>query len=288
MKGTMILGIDIGGSHITAALVEQSKKQINVDSYRRLRVNSKGSADDILNVWSSVINDIFSSYGIIEKKIGVAMPGPFDYDNGISFIKGLDKYDGLYGLNVKELLAKRLHISPANILMMNDAACFLLGEVYFGAAKGYNDVIGITLGTGTGSAFHHNGVTKDANLGPSPFKSSIADDYFSTRWFVKRYHEVSSIDVKNVKELAEFYDTDNKVKALFSEFTDNLADFLEEFILREKPQVVVLGGNIAQCSNLFLTDLIQYLKVRGINIPIVKAQLGEEAAILGAVCLFDE
>jgi glucokinase len=105
---------------------------------------------------------------------------------------------------------------------------------------------------------------------------------------VKRYHEVSSIDVKNVKELSVFYDTDNKVKALFSEFTDNLADFLEEFIFREKPQVVVLGGNIAKCSNLFLTDLIQHLKVRGINIPIVKAQLGEEAAILGAVSLFDE
>jgi glucokinase len=288
MKDTMILGIDIGGSHITAALVEESKRQINVDSIRRLRVNSNGSADEILNVWSSVVNDIFNSYDIIEKRIGIAMPGPFDYDNGISQIKGLDKYDTLYGLNVKELLAKIIYMPTTNILMMNDAACFLRGEVYYGAAKGFDDAIGITLGTGTGSAFHHNGITTDANLGPSPFKSSIADDYFSTRWFVKRYKEVSSIHVNNVKELAEFYATDNKVKVLFSEFTDNLSDFLEVFIHKEKPQVVVLGGNIVQCSNLFLADLMNNLKVRGINTAIVTAKLGEEAAILGAVSLFNK
>lgn len=121
------------------------------------------------------------------------MPGPFDYENGISLITKLDKYEALYKLNVKELLSEKLSIPKPSILMMNDAACFLRGEVYYGAAKGHTDVIGITLGTGTGSAFHHNGITVDANLGPSPFMNSIADEYFSTRWFVKRYIEENGI-----------------------------------------------------------------------------------------------
>jgi glucokinase len=288
MNNKMILGIDIGGSHITAALVDDNSRQIYADSYMRLRVNSKADADEILNVWSTLISKIFNKYKISNKRIGIAMPGPFDYEKGISYIKGLDKYNALYKLNIKALLANKLGISPTNILMMNDAACFLLGEVEGGAAKGYEDVIGITLGTGTGTAIHHKGITQDANLGPSPFKNSITDDYFSTRWFVKRYKEITSIEVNNVKELTELYDTDARVRALFAEFTENLTDFLEAFILREKPKMVVLGGNIAQCSNLFLTDLTGNLKIRGINLSIVTAQLGEDAAILGAASLFND
>ncbi|HNC13901.1 MAG TPA: ROK family protein, partial [Cyclobacteriaceae bacterium] len=233
------------------------------------------------------IEDTFQAHPVANKRIGIAMPGPFDYANGISLIKGLDKYEALYKLNVKQILSQRLSISPNAILMMNDAACFLRGEVYYGAAKGYQDVIGITLGTGTGSAMHHHGVTHDANLGPAPFMDSIADEYFSTRWFVKRYQEVSGQSVKDVKALADLYPSDANVKEIFKEFVKNLAVFLEGFVNAEKPQVIVMGGNIAQCSSLFLNDLTAQLAARNITIPIVRAELGEEAAILGAASLFE-
>ena len=68
--------------------------------------------------------------------------------------------------------------------MMNDASCFLKGEVFGGAAKGYNHVIGITLGTGLGSATFKNGVVYDGDLYYTPFKESTAEDYLSTRWFI--------------------------------------------------------------------------------------------------------
>jgi glucokinase len=50
--------------------------------------------------------------------------------------------------------------------------------------------------------------------------------------------------------------------------------------------IIVMGGNIAQCSELFLTDLRRNLKTLGITTPVVKAKLGEDAAILGAAGLF--
>lgn len=287
MKDSVVLGIDIGGSHLTAALVDEATRKFVPDSYLRVRVNSKGTAEEILGIWTKAIEDTFQAYPVANKRIGIAMPGPFDYANGISLIKGLDKYEALYKLNVKQILSQRLSISPASILMMNDAACFLRGEVYYGAARGYQDVIGITLGTGTGSAMHHNGVTHDANLGPAPFMDSIADEYFSTRWFVKRYRELTGTTVKDVKALTDLYQTDANVKTIFAEFVKNLVVFLEGFVKAEKPQVIVMGGNIAQCSDLFLSDLTAQLAARAITVPIVRAELGEEAAILGAASLFE-
>lgn len=287
MKDSVVLGIDIGGSHLTAALVDEATRKFVPDSYLRVRVNSKGTAEEILGIWTKAIEDTFQAYPVANKRIGIAMPGPFDYANGISLIKGLDKYEALYKLNVKQILSQRLSISPASILMMNDAACFLRGEVYYGAARGYQDVIGITLGTGTGSAMHHNGVTHDANLGPAPFMDSIADEYFSTRWFVKRYRELTGTTVKDVKALTDLYQTDANVKTIFAEFVKNLVVFLEGFVKAEKPHVIVMGGNIAQCSDLFLSDLTAQLAAKAITVPIVRAELGEEAAILGAASLFE-
>lgn len=287
MKDSFVLGIDIGGSHLTGALVNEATRKFVPDSYTRIRVNSQGTAEEILNSWVSAIQDIYKNHPVKNKRIGIAMPGPFDYEKGISLIKGLDKYEALYKLNVKELLSKKLDIPVASILMMNDAACFLRGEVYYGAAKGYTDVIGITLGTGTGSAIHHNGITEDANLGPSPFMESIADEYFSTRWFVKRYIEKTGYAVKDVKAMTELYASEKHVQDIFSEFVKNLVVFLEGFVKTEKPQIIVMGGNIAQSASLFLTDLVSQLTAKGIKIPIVNAQLGEEAAILGAASLFE-
>lgn len=287
MKDAIVLGIDIGGSHLTAALVDEATRKFVPDSYLRVRVNSKGTAEEILDIWTKAIDDTFQAHPVKSKRIGIAMPGPFDYANGISLIRGLDKYEALYKLNVKEILSKRLSIPETSILMMNDAACFLRGEVYYGAARGYQDVIGITLGTGTGSAMHHHGVTHDANLGPAPFMDSIADEYFSTRWFVKRYSELTGTVVKDVKALADLHESDEQVKNIFKEFVKNLVVFLEGFVNAEKPQVIVMGGNIAQCSSLFLDDLTAQLAARNVTVPIVRAELGEEAAILGAASLFE-
>lgn len=287
MKDAIVLGIDIGGSHLTAALVDEATRKFVPDSYLRVRVNSKGTAEEILDIWTKAIDDTFQAHPVKSKRIGIAMPGPFDYANGISLIRGLDKYEALYKLNVKEILSKRLSIPETSILMMNDAACFLRGEVYYGAARGYQDVIGITLGTGTGSAMHHHGITHDANLGPAPFMDSIADEYFSTRWFVKRYNELTGNTVKDVKTLADLHGSDEQVKNIFQEFVKNLVVFLEGFVRAEKPQVIVMGGNIAQCSSLFMEDLTAQLAARNITVPIVRAELGEEAAILGAASLFE-
>lgn len=288
MDNTVVLGADIGGSHITVALVDLQSRSVIENSHVRAHVNSHGTADEIITAWSEAIQNAVSKHEW-GSKIGIAMPNPVDYETGISYIKGIDKYDALYGLNIKELLARRLNLTAAQIRMKNDAGCFLQGETFGGAAKGVKNAIGLTIGTGIGTARCHQGVAEDADLWHSPFKDSMVEDYISSRWFVKRYAELSGSTVKNVKELSALHATDKHAQAVFNEFCENLAEFLTSFVKRDNPEVIVIGGNIANASALFFDRVEELLRVQSINVPIRKAALGEEAAIIGAAsCWYDK
>lgn len=282
MDQEIVLGIDIGGSHITAAPVSLQTRAVVKGIPVRSHVDARGTADGIIDAWAGVIDDCFRQHNMTAKRIGIAMPGPFDYEQGISLMKNQDKYDALYGLNVKELLADRLGITPGQIRFMNDAGCFLQGEVFGGAARGHSDVIGITLGTGLGSARYHNGLAQDADLWCMPFEGGIAEDFLCTRWFVKRYEELSGNQVANVKELAGYLNGHGPATQVFEEFGHNLALFLESFIRMDQPEVIVVGGNIANAAERFFPVIQTYLQEKDIHIGLCQASLGETAAIIGA------
>ncbi|MGO4292579.1 ROK family protein [Chitinophaga sp. RAB17] len=286
MENSTALGIDIGGSHITAALVDLGTRTIIEGSWNRTRIDSQGAAADIIASWSAVISEVFTKAPAGIKHIGIGMPGPFDYEQGISLMKGQHKYDALYKLHVKDLLADKLGIQPEQIRFINDAGCFLQGEVFSGAGKNYQRVIGLTLGTGLGSAVYRDGVANDANRWCSPFKDGIAEDYLSTRWFVKRYQEVSGETVPDVKALIARIAVDDSIPELFNEFAHNLATFLIDFVQAEQPEAIVIGGNIANAADLFFPLLITTLQQHQINIPVVTASLGEAAALIGAASLW--
>ncbi|MRG43897.1 ROK family protein [Chitinophaga sp. SYP-B3965] len=265
-----VLGVDIGGSHITTALIDLQSRSLVPGTYHRERVNGKGTAAEIISSWSAVMQQSMQG----THKVGIAMPGPFDYAAGISLIQGLDKYDALYGLPVKALLAEALGIQPEDIIMNNDAACFLQGELFNGAAKGQRNVLGLTLGTGFGSAVATEGHAEDASFWCRPFLASRAEDYFSTRWFITRYEALSGMKEENVKNIAALADTSAAAAAVFREFSANLLMFLQT--ITPQPSMIVLGGNISHAHALFLKSL----QLEGTQ--IVLSELGEKAALLGA------
>jgi glucokinase len=215
------------------------------------------------------------------------MPGPFDYENGISLIKDQDKFKSLYLINIKEELAKRLQIEPSNIKFINDAAAFMQGEVFNGAAKGYTNALGLTLGTGLGSAVSVSGVAKDAALWDSKFLGGIAEDYLSTRWFVNKYFSLTGKELAGVKELAAIAEEDPYAKQIFNEFGRALGHFLADIIKEKNAEVVVLGGNISQAFNLFAPHLISNLKAFHLDTEIKLTGLNEHAALIGAASCWD-
>lgn len=283
-KKHFVAGIDIGGSHITAGLVNMQTRKVENNVIRN-RINSKADAEEILSGWCNAIRQLWAANQINSTKIGFAMPGPFDYENGICLIKGFDKYESLYELNIREILAERLQVSGNDIGFRNDAEAFLDGEIFCGAGQGYNNVIGITLGTGMGSALSHNGKTKDAELSVLPYKNEKIEEYVSTRAIIRFYKDLTGTQMNDVKSIAALYGTDAAAVEVFKTFSWHLAWFLEYFIKREQPQVLVIGGNITQSWNFFMDEVISELTVAIPTLPvIVKAALGEDAALIGGAC----
>ncbi|MCF3108115.1 ROK family protein [Niabella sp. CC-SYL272] len=284
MKNERIrLGADIGGSHITAALVDVKTERILAGSCIRAKVDSKAPAGVIIGSWAGALKKAMAQAVLPVESLGIAMPGPFDYTAGISLMNGNDKYESLYGLNIKELLADATGIPVLHIHISNDAGCFLKGEVLAGAMKHCKRAVGITLGTGLGTSRYKNGEATDADLWQMPFMNGIAEDYISTRWFLKRFRERTGQTVANVEELATLYDSNAEVGLVFEEFAAHLASFLYGFVTADNPEVIILGGNIARAGRYFMPGVLADLKNRDIDIPVHMATLGEDALILGAV-----
>lgn len=278
----IVLGADIGGSHITTALINLQTKSVLKETMHRLHVDSKADAASIIGTWATAMQHSLANMPAEGMRIGIAMPGPFDYDKGTCLMKGNDKYASLYGMNVKHILADALFMDASNIHIANDAACFIKGESVAGDAAKYTKLIGVTLGTGLGTSFLHAAHVEDCNLWCMPFKDGIAEDYTSTRWFVKRCKELSGNDVKGVREMVETQDNE-MVVAIFNEFADHLAVPLSLFAQMKHPQAVVLGGNLMHNSKYFMHALQQKVNNLYGNLPLLPAVLGEDAIMIGAV-----
>jgi glucokinase len=280
-----ILGADIGGSHITAAIIDSREHKIINDTIIRMPVDPSAASAVILDNWADAITQVLHKAADVKPGyLAFAMPGPFNYQEGISLIKGLHKYDLLYGINVKTFLSEQLNLPLHRIGFVNDAQAFLEGEIRVNGYSKSKKTLGVTLGTGLGTAISYNGVTNDMNFAMLPFLNGIAEEYLSTRWFVKRYNQLSDQPVSNVKEMI-MRGQQTITDMVFDEFTHNFSLFLTSVINKEGVEVVVIGGNIAKAEDKFLNALTNNLNKDGVltrPCNLLIANLGELSAMIGA------
>jgi len=298
MNRNIAIGTDIGGSHITCAAVDLVSGKILRNTITEREVDNQAQADTILAIWAEAVKGAMSK--VPQKKIkgiGFAMPGPFDYVKGISYIKGVTKYENLYGINVAEAMARMLGVHKSFLIrFMNDASSFAVGEAWAGSAINANRSLSITLGTGFGSAFISNripivdgpNVPRLGCIYHLPYKDGIADDYFSTRWFIGRYKKATGKVVKGVRELAELATSDKLVTDLFTEFGDNLGKFLAPWLKKFDAEILVVGGNISHAWKLFGDIFEKSLKKEGCNCTVALSKLKEDAALLGSAYLLND
>ncbi|MFN8241011.1 MAG: ROK family protein, partial [Bacteroidales bacterium] len=249
MNQNIAIGADVGGSHISCAAVDLSSGKVLKNTLSEREVNNKGQAMEILTTWVSCVKESISRLPAPDiKGIGFAMPGPFDYVKGISYIKGVAKYENLYGFNIGDAVLSMINAPhEIDIRFMNDASSFAVGEAWAGKGAGYNKMMCITLGTGFGSAFIEDKVpVVDGPLVPRigcvyhlPYKDGIADDYFSTRWFTGAYKAITGKELKGVKELALLADSEKAVMDLFTSFGDDLGGFLAPWLKKFGAEILV-------------------------------------------------
>lgn len=286
------IGVDIGGSHITSCMFEHTDKVLLKNSLVSNKVNTRASKNEIIRDWVSTISKTIELSGKVASGIGIAMPGPFKYYEGISLILEVDKLDALYEVNIREELARELKFNSTQIRFINDASAFSIAEALIGPASKYQKAVAITLGTGLGSSFSLNGqpvinaenVPQGGFLYNQSFGNFIADDIFSTRGILNRYKELSGKSIKNVRELSERASEEECAKEVFSWFGRELGKFLAPYLIEFEAEVMVLGGNISKANSFFIQDLKE--QIPGTKIYI--SQFGEEASIIGSALLLED
>lgn len=291
------IGVDIGGSHIVSCAVDMTVGKPIKGTLAEGKVNNKGTKEEVFETWGRVINTTMKAVGVdLVDGIGFAMPGAFNYNTGVAYYEGNDKYEQLYRVNVKEEFSAYLDKEGLNLRFINDATAFAIGEAWFGLAKGSQRSVSITLGTGFGSALiehdvpvvHREDVPEEGCFWHLPFRDGMADDYFSTRWFVNSYEKITGEKVPGVKEVAGQAASREDVNQLFVQFGENMAGFLIPWFKKFKPEVLVVGGNVSRAFDLIQPAFERMISENGIDLKIGISSMMEESALVGSARLLDD
>ncbi|WP_348264596.1 ROK family protein [Telmatobacter sp. DSM 110680] len=278
-----VLVYDVGGSHISAAVCY--KQGFRLGTVVRANLPEEQTSAAFVEVLYSLGKQASEGVDGVEGA-ELAMPGPFDYVQGISWMKHKMPY--LYGVNLSEAMATRFGWKTTQVRFLNDAAAYLLGEVGAGAARGVKRVVVFTLGTGVGSGFAVDGkvVTEGKGVPPGgeiwnvPYEGGIVEDKISTRALQSAYKERKGQE-REVASIAHYATGGEPVSiAVFEDFGKNLGVALKRLLSDFAPDVVVLGGGISRSAHLFLPAMKTELE--GAKFEVRIAELGDNAPLAGA------
>lgn len=285
--------LEIGGTHLTTALVDRSTWTVVPGSSTRSAVHPKADTDALLDEFAAAANAVDGAHG---GEWAVAIPGPFDYEHGVGRYEGVDKFESLTGRSVRDGLLARILPAPASLHFINDADAYGLGEAVVGAARGYSRSICLTLGTGMGSAFIVDGVPVQDGPGVAPeasihlvqYNGKPLEETMSRRAILAGYaHAVgtaeSGIDVAEIFGLARSGDA--LASTVIEDALTGLGRAVSSTLRLFRAEVLVLGGSMTGSW-----DLVEPLVRRGLvaadpdqaTLPIVRAEHPEDAPLVGA------
>lgn len=295
-KKNISIGVDIGARHVGCIALDLNHGEMVPGSDSRLSLDSFADAESILRTWGSALESTISRIDAEQLAgIGFAMPGPFDYRNGISRME--HKYPRLYGRDIASEIRRLFRFDEdTHVRFLNDATSFAVGEAWLGKGSCCRKVLAITLGSGLGSAFIDDGVPvvsgedvpAEGCLWHLPFRYGNADQFFTTRWFVKEHVDRLGGKVSGAKEVAELADSgDPAAMAIFEKFGTNLGGFLAPWLQKYQTDVLVIGGRITRAYRYFGPQLEKVLQDEGLETIIKIADKKERAAMIGAARLSD-
>ena len=281
MTATGVVGaLDIGGTHVTAGRVQLSSATVEPDARVRLEF-TRGTT-----LLARILEAADSVATPETRRFGVAAPGPFDYDAGVCLVS--HKLPGLYGINLRRELAMAVGLTGRAVSFLNDAEAFLLGEWWAGAARGHTRALGITLGTGLGSAFLEEGrfvrsgrVPADGALYTLAFRGRPVEQTISRGALLARYGagRDGDPDVEQIAVRARAGEA--RARRVFEELAADLGEFLAAPLEAFDPTCLVVGGSIAHAWDQLESTLVQALATCR-PLVVARAVNIDDAPLLGA------
>lgn len=270
MEREQYICLDVGGTEIKAACIDAAGA-ISGD-IRHFPAHSDEEAGSIIGHFADIVREVWHSEADLPG-IRMAFPGPFDYENGICLMQGLGKYDKLYRVSIRQKLSGLLDIRQENIMFVNDAAAFALGEMGFGAAFRAARALFVCIGTGCGSAFGVGGklapvgtpgVPHSGYVYDTPFLDGCIDDYLSKRGLMALSQSCLGMALDGRALSQRVLQGDEAAGQCFLTFGRQIREALSPFLDSFCPDVLCFGGQITGSAALFLGPVEEACKERGI------------------------
>lgn len=240
-----VIGVIFGGKHLSAARIENG---VIADIVHR-EVNNREAEEVIL---SEIIHTINSVYTDSVAGIGVGVPSLVDVKHGI--VINPTNIPSWHKVHLKDILEEQFNVP---VYINNDANCFALGEKYFGVAKDYENIAGITIATGFGVGIIINGkLYSGRNAGAGefcsiPYRDHDYEYYCSTKYFEEKY------GLKNEILLARAKKKDKIALAIYELFGMDLGNAIKTIMYALDPDAIVIGGTMAEAYDFYKEAMLK-------------------------------
>ena len=304
---SLYIGLDLGGTNLKYAVGDENGNIIIKKIRPSLAQESQKKVfDNIFNAITELIQETAAEI----KGIGFGTPGSVDFKKG-QLIAGTPNIKNWTDAPIKKTIEEKFNIP---VWVDNDANIMTLAEVRIGAAKGYSHVVCFTIGTGIGGGIIiDNQLYRGANFAAAEVGHTIVEKggkpckcgnlgcleaYTSAPAMINRYR-------RKLKRIGLMFNEEQ----LTTEFIFQKAKFAEDFAIETinetcdylgtgiasvvnviNPQIVVIGGGVADAGEQFIKKVetvVQQnaMKPNSQNLKVVKAQLGNDAGVAGAILL---
>lgn len=309
------IGIDLGGTKILIALVNRQTGEVAC-SIKKKTKKDKGPKN-IMRKMIEGIGELLdeSKTSITEvESIGIGAAGQVDRKNGILIAApNLDCYD----LNIREKIQEYYNLP---VYLGNDVEIATIGEMKFGAAQGYTDIVCVFVGTGVGSAIVKDGkiirgatgtageighIIVDLNGRPCACGANGCLEAYASRSAIEKRiegalkkgrHSVILDYMESGKSITSsmIYNSIERCDELVIQCVDEASEYLSggiaSIINFINPQLIVLGGGLIEAVDYFYKNVIKKAKAKSLPVPATKiefkkASLGDFSGVVGAAFL---
>lgn len=272
------IGVSLGGKTLVAGKVKNGKIENSVTK----RIDNNASEEKII---AEVINIIEKVKDETIVGIGIGVPSLVDVEKGIAY--RVQKIPSWKEVHVKEILESRFNVK---VYVNNDANCFAVGEKYFGAAKDYENIVGLILGSGVGTGIIFKGHLYSGTncgageIGSLPYKEHDFEYYCSEAYFEEKY----GLSFGSLYQRA--LQKDKIALAIYEQYGQDLGNVIKAIMFTADPEVIVIGGNISKSFQFFEKEMQRVVKTFTYQhilkkLKIIKSE-NPDIAILGAAALF--
>ena len=276
----VVAALDVGGTSIKSGVVRgETAADPVVELGPALPTLAQSDAETILARLAQMADHALA---LDDAAIGLAIAicGPFDLDAGESRMRGVAKFEDIYGIDLRSVLRERTTIGDRPVRFARDAESAGTGEALTGAGRGVDRMMTITLGTGMGTCvtdhawpveFIDGFGVEHLGMRPTPWDGR-SDDVLSARGLADRLG-VAMADLQAAVD-------DPLNGEIVYDHGHRLGEFLAPVIGEFDVQLVVIGGGLSAAFDRFGPAIQAHL-----DVPVRPIALGTAGPLLGAAHL---